>query len=133
MSPPRSNRARYCTDLAWLDLDSTSDDFDHRRAAYRIMLQRIQRRVRFNQVENLRLSLDRNLGRHAQEIQSVLSGVVGHAAEDAFVVEQLVINWRNLAHMNPSERYAAALLQNLQSRNHQFARRREDDRAVEFN
>src|SRR5262245_37889346 len=96
------------------------------------MLQRVQRRIRFSQIENLYLGLDRNLGRLAQEIQSILAGVVGDAADDSFVIEQLVIDRRYPAHMNPAERDAAAFLQNLQSRNHQLAGGGEDDRAVEF-
>src|SRR5262245_24568748 len=105
---------------------------NYRRPAHRVMLQGIQSRIGFDQIENLGLRLDRDLGRHTQKIQTVLPSIVGHAADDAFVVEELVINRRNLAHVNPSEGDAAAFLQNFQSRNHQLARGREDDHAVEF-
>ena len=78
-----------------------------------IVLQCIECSVRFVEVENFDLSFDWDLGGDAKERLAVFARVVGHTANDALVIEPLILNLRNRAHMDSRTNHGAALLQAL--------------------
>src|SRR5258708_39041769 len=87
----------------WLP-HTASFDLQYCRASNGVVLQGIDRTVRIFQTKNLRGDANRNLGRHAQEVMSILTRVIGHAPDHTLLVEQIVVQRRNCAHMNAAQR-----------------------------
>ena len=76
--------------------------------------------------------MDGDFGGDPQEVFAVLAGVVGHAADGALVVEQVVIERRNGAHVNAADGHGPSALERPQRRDHQLAGGREDHGRVDF-
>ena len=70
--------------------------------------------------------------RNPQKVPSIFAGIVRHAANDALLIKQIVIERWNRAHMDSAEHEHAALLQSFYSGRHQFASRREDDSGIKL-
>ena len=73
-----------------------------------------------------------NLRGDAQEILAVLTRVVGHAANHALLIEKIVIERRDRAHVNAAENEHSAFLERGERRRDKLSGRREDNRRVEF-
>ena len=88
---------------------------------------------RFVEPEALGAGADGDGGGFAEQIQAVLPGVGGHAADRPLLKEvAVVVERRNRRHMNAGQGQGAALVEGAERGRHQFAGRREDDRAVEL-
>src|SRR6266850_1840096 len=65
------------------------------------------------QGKNPYVSTNGNLGGNMKKIFPVFARVVGHAANHALLVQQLVLERRNRAHVNSAEHQHAAFLEGL--------------------
>src|SRR5581483_9602257 len=106
-------------------------DFQYRRSANRIVPQRAQRVVSFLQPELAYFGVDRNGRGDFEKILTIVPGIVGDAADDALVVQQVVIHLWDRAHMNATQRHRRATFERAQRGEDQFARRSEDQVAIE--
>src|SRR5258708_16546104 len=88
--------------------------------------------VGFAQGKELGVHANGDFGRDAQEIFAILARVVGDAANDAFLVEQVVGERGDGAHLNAGEDESAALAQRFQRGGNDFASGSEDDCGVEL-
>src|SRR3979411_873360 len=93
-------------------------DFQHPCAANSVVLEGVQGSIGLGQREYLDLGLNRNFGGHSQEIVPVLPRVVGNATDHALLIEQVVVERRDGAHVDAAECQDAALLQSLQRSGH---------------
>ena len=67
-----------------------------------------------------------------QEVAAVLARVVGDAANDPFVIEELIIEGWDHTHVDAAQGQSSSSLQRAKGRGHEFAGGREDDAAVQF-
>src|SRR5688572_6954280 len=105
-----------------MHLTSSRMDGQHAGAVNGAGLERLQGAVRLSKRKSLRAGPNGNGRRLTQEIESVLTGIGSHAANDPLSKEITIILKRwNGAHMDPCQRQGPASFQGPQGRNHQLS------------
>src|SRR6266576_6172328 len=107
-------------------------DLEHSRSRNRIVLQRVQRSIGFAQWKHLYARADGNLRSNAQKILSVLARIVGHTANDTFLIEQIVVKRRNRAHVDAAQNQGSALPKRLTCGGNNLTARRKNYGGIEF-
>lgn len=90
-----------------------------------------ERPVRILQRIDLNRSLHGNFSGKRQEFSTVCAGAVGNTAQHALMVEQVVIERRNLRHRDAGKGEGSGFTQMTQSERDKCARRSKDDGIVE--
>ena len=91
-----------------------------------------ERPVRIVQRIDLNRSLHRNFSGERQEFPTVHAGAVGNTAHHALMVEQVVVERRNLRHRDAGESERSGFAQVTESERDKCARRSKDDGSVEW-
>src|ERR1700730_89674 len=110
--------------------ESLRPDLEHRRPGDRIILQRVQSLVGFAEWKHLHSRADRDLGREAEKILTVMARIVRDAAHDTFRIEQIVVERRNWAHVDPAQNQSPALAKGLQRGGNNLTSRRKNDGGI---
>src|SRR5262249_9566298 len=98
-------------------------DGQHSGPADAVALERHEGFVGGGEVEDLRVRADGQPGRLLEEGAAVVARVVGHAADHALLVEAVVLEGWDGAHVDPAQHHHAAAVGRLQRRRHELARR----------
>src|SRR5579863_1057186 len=105
---------------------------NHRSSLNRIPFQRIERPVRLRERKQFDVAANRNVCGNPQEIFAVLPRVVGNAAYNALLIQQIVAKARDRTHMNPAKYDRSAFPQNLQRSGNDLTRRRKNNRRIKL-
>src|ERR1700751_5709194 len=97
-----------------------------------VALELVEGSIRTSQREHCYLRVNWNLGCDPQEIFAILPCIVCRATHHTFLIKQIVIERRDLAHVNSNKNPHAASLQSFQCRGDELSRRSEDDGRVQL-
>src|SRR5512147_1014107 len=95
------------------------------------VLQVLQSLIRLRKRVDLNGSLDRDFGGEAQALADVVTRAVGGGAQEALVIQQVIIHGWDLRHGDSGQRHGSALAYSAQSRGNERSGGGKDDGGVE--
>ena len=107
-------------------------DCEHSGALNGIVFQSVEGAVRVLERKQLHAGMNGNFRRDLQKILAILARVVCDAADDALLVEKIVAERGDRAHVDAAENQRATLTKNVEGGGNDGSGRGEDDGGVEL-